>query len=95
LDASRAVVVVNNLLDPNNKREYMDDIKREYEDVRREYYENQKERKFVSLAKARTKKLKVEWSRLIITKPLFLGTKLFVEYDLEKLIPYIVWDPFF
>lgn len=53
LDASRAVVVVNNLLDPNNKQEYMDDIKREYEDVRREYFDTLKERKFVSLAKAR------------------------------------------
>ena len=39
LDASRAVVVVNNLLDPNNKGEYMQDIKNEYEEVRREYYE--------------------------------------------------------
>ena len=31
----------------------MDDIKREYEDVRREYFDTLKERKFVSLAKAR------------------------------------------
>ena len=39
LDASRAVVVVNNLLDPNNKEEYMQDIKKEYEEVRKEYYD--------------------------------------------------------
>ena len=31
LDASRAVVVVGALLDPNNRDEYMQDIKREYE----------------------------------------------------------------
>lgn len=64
LDASRAVVVVNNLLDPNNKTEYMSDIKNEYEDVRKEYYETQKDRKYVSLAKARTKKVKVDWNKL-------------------------------
>ena len=41
LDASRAVVVVNSLLDPNNKNEYVQDIKNEYEEVRKEYYESQ------------------------------------------------------
>jgi len=39
LDASRAVVVVQSLLDPNNNEEYMQDIKREYEELRREYYD--------------------------------------------------------
>jgi 5-methyltetrahydrofolate--homocysteine methyltransferase len=40
LDASRAVVVVNSLLDPNNKSEYVQDIKNEYEEVRKEYFES-------------------------------------------------------
>jgi len=39
LDASRAVVVVQSLLDPNNKKEFMQDIKTEYEEIRREYYD--------------------------------------------------------
>ncbi len=73
----------------------MQDIKLEYEEVRREYYENQKERTFVSLQKARQKKQKVEWSRMNIVKPSFFGTKVFLEYDLEKLLPYFDWDPFF
>ena len=96
LDASRAVVVVNSLLDPNNKNEYIQDIRNEYEEVRREYYESQQEKSFVSLAKARTKKMKVaDWHKVPIVKPSFLGTKVFAEYDLEKLIPFIDWDPFF
>ena len=41
LDASRAVVVVNQLLDPNNKHEYIQDISKEYEEVRKEYFESQ------------------------------------------------------
>jgi 5-methyltetrahydrofolate--homocysteine methyltransferase len=49
----------------------------------------------VSLAKARSKKMKVDWSKVKITKPKFLGTKVFVEYDLESLLPFIDWDPFF
>ena len=56
-DASRAVLVVNNLLDEKNRGEYIQDIKNEYEEVRKEYYEGQSERHFVSLAKARSKRL--------------------------------------
>jgi len=56
LDASRAVVVVNQLLDPNNKHEYMADIKTEYAELRAEYLDSQKDKSFVSLAKARSKK---------------------------------------
>lgn len=96
LDASRAVVVVNSLLDPNNKNEYIQDIKNEYEEVRKEYFESQQEKNFVSLAKARQKKLKVpDWHKVPIVKPKHLGTQVFTEYDMEKLIPYIDWDPFF
>jgi 5-methyltetrahydrofolate--homocysteine methyltransferase len=40
LDASRAVVVVGALLDPNNKEEYIQDLRKEYEEVRREYFES-------------------------------------------------------
>lgn len=67
LDASRAVVVVNSLLDPNNKAEYVQDIKNEYDEVRREYFESQQEKSFVSLAKARSKKTKVDWHKVHIT----------------------------
>jgi 5-methyltetrahydrofolate--homocysteine methyltransferase len=95
LDASRAVVVVNSLLDPNNKAEYIEDVRREYDEVRKEYFESQQEKAFVSLNKARSRKMKVDWHKLNIVKPSFLGTRVFVEYDLEKLLPYIDWDPFF
>ena len=83
LDASRAVVVVNSLLDPTNKAEYIQDIKNEYEEVRREYFESQQEKSFVSLAKARSKKTKVDWHKIPITQPKFLGTRVFKEYDLS------------
>ena len=40
LDASRAVVVVNQLLDDNNKAEYVQDIRAEYEELRNEYLDS-------------------------------------------------------
>jgi len=56
-DASRAVVVVNNLMDPSNSLEYKADIKAEYEALRSEYLDGLKDRSFVSLNKARSRKL--------------------------------------
>ena len=93
LDASRAVV--GQLLDPNNKHEYMADIKAEYAELRAEYLDSQKDKSFVSLAKARSKRLKTDWRLVTITRPSFLGTRVFNNFNLNQVIPYIDWDPFF
>ena len=95
LDASRAVVVVQKLLNQDDNQEYKDDIKAEYDELRKEYYDSQKDKSFVSLAKARSKAPKLDWDQVKITKPKFLGTKVMKEYDLTKLIDFIDWDPFF
>lgn len=76
-DASRAVVVVNSLMDPNNAQEYKEDIKTEYAALRSEYQDSLKDKSFVSLAKARSKKLKTDWDKVNVTKPSFLGTRVF------------------
>ena len=95
LDASRSVVVVNNLLDPNNKEEYIADIKAEYQELRAEYLDSQKDKSFVSLNKARAKRLTTDWRQVSITRPSFLGTRVFNNFDLNEVLPYIDWDPFF
>jgi 5-methyltetrahydrofolate--homocysteine methyltransferase len=95
LDASRAVVVVNQLMDPKNYQEYVNDIKAEYEELRKEYLASQKDRSFVTLAKARSKKQRVDWTKVQITKPSFLGTRVFSDFDLNLVLPYLDWDPFF
>jgi len=95
LDASRAVVVAQKLLTEEDKPEYVADIKAEYEDLRKEYYDGQKDKNFVSLAKARSRPLKTDWDSVRITQPKFLGTKVYKNYDLKKLVDFIDWDPFF
>mmetsp|Transcript_19988 Transcript_19988/g.18978 ORF Transcript_19988/g.18978 Transcript_19988/m.18978 type:complete len:178 (+) Transcript_19988:110-643(+) len=69
LDASRAVVVVNSLLDPVNSGEYKADIRTEYEEVRRAYFQGLKEKSYVSLAKARKKRPQVDWAKIPIQVP--------------------------
>jgi 5-methyltetrahydrofolate--homocysteine methyltransferase len=82
-------------MDAKNKGEYMDDIRKEYEELRNEYIDSQKDKSFVSLAKARAKKPRVDWQAVKITRPSFLGTRVFKDFDLNLVLHYIDWDPFF
>ncbi|XP_035001274.2 methionine synthase [Hippoglossus stenolepis] len=96
LDASRSVVVCSQLLDETMKEEYFDDLKEEYEDVRQDHYDSLKERRYLSLSQARDKALRIDWSSL--PKPVcpqFLGTRVFEWYDLNSLVDFIDWKPFF
>ena len=95
LDASRAVVVASQLLDENNRDEYKQDIKEEYEEMRKEYLEGLSEKVFYPLEKARKKNLKINWSRNMIKKPNKMGITYFKDYDLSELVNYISWNPFF
>lgn len=94
-DASRAVIVVKDLMDKANSSEYKADIKLEYSQLRSEYLDSQKDRSFASLVKARSRKFKNNWKETKITKPSFTGTKVFTDFDLSKVVQYIDWDPFF
>uniref|UniRef100_A0A3B5AVU0 Methionine synthase n=1 Tax=Stegastes partitus TaxID=144197 RepID=A0A3B5AVU0_9TELE len=96
LDASRSVVVCSQLLDEAVKEEYFDDLKEEYEDIRQEHYDSLKDRRYLSLSQAREKALHIDW--LSLSKPVhpqFLGTRVFEYFDLNSLMDFIDWKPFF
>eukprot|EP00842_Homolaphlyctis_polyrhiza_P006501 jgi/Hompol1/6852/HPOL_005097-RA len=95
LDASRSVVVVSTLLDQKNRDDYVDDISDEYEDLRAEHYEGLKDRRYLTIAEAREKRMKIDWTNFEAPRPTFLGTKVFEDYDLGSLISHIDWNPFF
>ena len=96
LDASRSVVVVSNLLDENNKEDFIDDVADEYEDLRAEHYEGLKDRKYLTLEKSRSLATKIDWKGgPLPVKPAFLGSKSFKDIDLASLVPFIDWNPFF
>merc|ERR1719348_533770 len=97
LDASKSVVVCSSLLDDKKRDEYVEDIAEEYEEVREDHYENLREKKYFTFEKAKELKFKIDWenSSYQPVRPTFLGTKVFKDYDLAKLVPYIDWKPFF
>jgi 5-methyltetrahydrofolate--homocysteine methyltransferase len=95
LDASKAVVVASNLLDETEKEDFVEEIGEEYEEMRQDHYASLENRKYLSIENARLKKMKVDWQKCRIVRPSFLGTKVFKNYSLSELIPYIDWNPFF
>ena len=95
LDASRAVGVVSKLLSQTDRQAYVRDVRSEYVKVREAHVRNEASKRRISLAAARANKLAIDWSAYTPPKPSFLGTKVFADYPLAELVPYIDWTPFF
>ncbi|KAM3591436.1 uncharacterized protein V6R79_002108 [Siganus canaliculatus] len=96
LDASRSVVVSSQLLDETLKQEFFEDLKEEYEEIRQDHYDSLKDRRYLSLSEARRKALHIDWlAQPCPVRPQFLGTRVFESYDLNSLMDFIDWKPFF
>jgi 5-methyltetrahydrofolate--homocysteine methyltransferase len=93
-DASRAVNVVSSLLGDRNK-EYVDDLKSDYSDFREKFLNRQVDKNYVSIEDARKDKFKIDWKNEEIFTPKNLGIQVFENQNLEELIPFIDWSPFF
>ena len=92
LDASRAVGVVGQLINPTVKPGYVQQIREEQEKIRQQHAGPQA--KLVSLTDARANALKVDWKKEDIAKPEFTGVRT-VSPTVAEIIPYIDWSPFF
>jgi 5-methyltetrahydrofolate--homocysteine methyltransferase len=101
LDASRAVGVVNSLLQAGLKENFDTQTRAEYAALREAHAAKSADRKVLSLAAARGNCAAFDWSSYEPAKPEFLGVRVFggnsgdVEISLETLAPFIDWSPFF
>ncbi len=94
-DASRAVGTVQSLLSRDQRGAYIDKVRAEYQKVADAHARAELDKARVSLAQARANGLKLDFADYLPPKPLFTGTRVFRTYDVEELIPYIDWTPFF
>jgi 5-methyltetrahydrofolate--homocysteine methyltransferase len=92
-DASRAVTVAGNLLD-HNRKIYASDIRAEYDSFRETFLNRSRDKNFLTIEQARKNKLQLDWNEYTPTKPKVMGKQI-VEVDLDVLVPYIDWTPFF
>jgi 5-methyltetrahydrofolate--homocysteine methyltransferase len=97
LDASRSVPVVSGLLNKNEdeRNNFIQSFKDEYSKLREDYSKRQSEKNFISLEKAREKRLKTDWTKSIVVKPAKPGVTTLNNYSLAVLKKYIDWTPFF
>jgi 5-methyltetrahydrofolate--homocysteine methyltransferase len=94
-DASRAVGVVNNLLNPEKNKVYVREIAAEYEEVRVQHLKKHGSRRLLPLETARSRRLIIDWEKSPPCKPAFLGVKTFKAYPLQEIRDRIDWSPFF
>lgn len=93
-DASRAVTVINNLLQPDKNKIYKEEIRAEYDKLRYDFLTRARDKNYLSIADARKNKFKINWTEENIVKPNFIGKKQ-MSVELATLVPYIDWTPFF
>ncbi|TLU99143.1 methionine synthase [Dyadobacter luticola] len=96
LDASRSVPVAGKLIQSEESQgKVLSDIKAEYAKLRDDHSKRGGEKAHISIDKARDNKAKIDWSNFKATKPQFLGTRVYDDYDLADIAKYIDWTPFF
>ncbi len=77
LDASRAVGVVNSLLNEELKSEFDAKTRDDYARLREEHSAKTREKKLLTLEKARANRTPIDWSTFAPPKPEFLGVRVF------------------
>src|SRR5450631_2571625 len=94
-DASRSVGVCQQLVTKDTRDAYVANIKVDHERRREQHRNKSVKSPQLTLAEARAKKLKLDWSAYAPPVPNFLGLRTFASYPLAELVPYIDWMPFF
>jgi 5-methyltetrahydrofolate--homocysteine methyltransferase len=94
-DASLVVHVCNELLSPDRKVAFGLALKKEQAAVKERYEQTQSVRVMLSLEDARSQAFKADWNNYQPAKPEKLGVEVFDKIDLEEVLTYFDWSPFF
>jgi len=95
LDASRSVTVVGNLLNAEQKPEFLRTIKSDYQKLKDDFAAKKTVKQYLSFGLAQENKVPIDWNAFQPVVPGFIGTKVFDGYDLADIAKYIDWGPFF
>ncbi|MDR2220973.1 MAG: methionine synthase [Methylobacillus sp.] len=94
-DASRSVAVMQSLMTPEQREDYIAGISRDYERARAQHA-GKKGTPLLTLQEARANKIKADFTGADAPlKPRFIGRRVIENIDLATLADYIDWGPFF
>jgi 5-methyltetrahydrofolate--homocysteine methyltransferase len=94
-DASRSVAVAGSLMNKEIRSGFETQVREEYEELRKTYASSSSQVEYVSLVDARKNSFKIQWEKSRIVKPVFLGVKVFDDYEMKDIREYISWVFFF
>jgi 5-methyltetrahydrofolate--homocysteine methyltransferase len=94
-DASRAVGVVEKLLNKEARPAYVDEIRQDYAKVRELHAKPKSKRSLLSLEQARANAFSTDWQTQAPSTPKRTGLIDLGPVDLAQLLDYIDWTPFF
>jgi len=96
LDASRVVGVCSELLNPDTRDAYVQNIRLEQEKLCARHKAGAVESEaLLSFKEASLKKPQFSWDEEAIDNPKELGVQIFDDYPLEEIAEFIDWSPFF
>ena len=93
-DASRSVSVATQLISQDLKAAFVQDCRDDYEQTRQRYG-NRSSRSMLSYESAAANGFVWNWAAYQPPAPSFTGIRVFDDYPLQDLTPYIDWTPFF
>ncbi len=94
-DASQAVPIVNQLVDPKKSPELIKTTSKKYAQLRDQWQKRNKSYSMLSYAEAKRNAYQIEESGYIPFTPRSPGITTILDYPLDELIDYIDWTPFF
>lgn len=92
-DASQAPAAVAKLINPKTKKDYIAEVKTEYQGLRDSM--ESKKVELLPVAESIEKSFKIDWSSYVAPKPNNLGRHVIPYIAVEEIIPYIDWKFFF
>ena len=95
LDASRSVTVAGSLLNKDLKEDFLKGINTEYIKLKENFDNKKVVKNYLPYEEAKKNKVQIDWSNYKPVTPTFTGTKVFDNFDLNELRPFIDWKPFF
>jgi 5-methyltetrahydrofolate--homocysteine methyltransferase len=95
LDASRSVTVAGSLLSKEQKPDFLNGIKKEYDQLKEDFSNKKTIKNYLPFEEAQQNPATVEWNNFTPVKPSFIGTKILEKYSLAEIAEFIDWQPFF
>ena len=94
-NASRSVSVVASLLSDELRPAFVERLQLDYERTRKQHANKKPRSKPVSLQAARDNRLAIDWPNYPLPEPRQTGVQVIKSIDIDQLIPFIDWTPFF